>query len=165
MDKLKSYLLEKIPFLNMGFVGIFLDDISGRLISYQGEEVGISDKYGKYFYIREKGGEDYRVIQEKAPKIVETYQNYRLILFAENLDILETKKCILNALFFFPNIEITSCSTNIGRIITEEYPKLSHAERLAILKNINFGSLIAVDFQMRGEITPNNCECKICEEC
>lgn len=169
-DNLKKYLLEELPFLNTGFTEIFLDNITGKLISYKGEEVGISDKNGAFFYLRENGDESYRLINQNAPKTLETSQEYKLVLYAKNLNVHEVKTCLLNALWNFKikttnPIIVGSCSTNIGKIIYNEYPKLKAADRLTILKNLEFGSLISLDLRIVGKMTVNDCKCNICTEC
>lgn len=169
-DDLKKYLLEELPFLNTGFTGIFLDNITGKLISYKGEEVGISDKNGAFFYLRENGDEGYRLMNTNAPRTLETNQDFKLIIYARNNDVHEVKKCVLNTLWSYQKkttfpILVTSCSTNIGKIIYTEYPKLKANDRLDILKNLEFGSLISFDLRITGKITVNNCKCEICKEC
>ncbi|ROI05447.1 hypothetical protein EGI16_03410 [Chryseobacterium sp. G0240] len=167
---IRDYLLEELPFLNAGFTGIFLDSITGKLISYHGEEIGISDKNGAFFYLRENGDQNFRIQNLNAPKMLETNQEYKLILYARNHDIEEVKKCTLNALWnyrlntVYP-ISVTSCSTNIGKIIYTEYPKLKAEDRLNILKNLEFGSLLSFDLKITGKFTVNNCKCNICKEC
>ncbi len=163
-DKIKQYLLQSLPFLNAGFTGIFLDNISGKLISYYGEEVGISDKYGTFFYLRENGDENYRLLNISAPKTVETSQEYKLVVYAGNRNIIDVKTCVLNALenykinTSFP-ISVVSSSTNMGKIIVNEYPKLKAEDRLSVLKNLQFGCLISFDLKLIGKITVNDCRC------
>lgn len=169
-DKIKNYLLENLPFLNAGFTGIFLDNITGKLISYYGDEVGISDKNGAFFYLRENGEESYKVVNISAPKTLETSQDFKLVMYAKDLNVDEVKKCVLNALWNFKEINSTpisviSSSTNIGKIILTEYPKLKNEDRLSILKNLEFGSLLSFDIRITGKITVSNCECKICATC
>ncbi|MFC7347313.1 hypothetical protein ACFQO9_11350 [Chryseobacterium zhengzhouense] len=169
-DKIKEYLLAKLPFINVGFTGIFLDNITGKLISYHGEEIGISDKNGSFFYLRENGDEDYRLNNSNAPKTIDTAQNYKLVLYGANNDSFAVKNCVLNALWnyklktTFP-ITVVSSSTNLGKIIYSEYPKLKEAERLDILKKLEFGCLLSFDLKITGRITVNDCECKICTTC
>lgn len=169
-DNLRKYLLEELPFLNSGFTGIFLDNLTGKLISYKGEEIGISDKNGAFFYLRENGDENYRLLNQDAPRTLEITQDYKLVMYARNLNVLEVKKCLLNSLSnykintTFP-LSVESCSTNIGKIIYTEYPKLKTNERLDILKKLEFGSLISVDLKIIGKMTANNCKCNICSEC
>lgn len=169
-DKIKKYLLENLPFLNAGFTGIFLDSITGKLISYYGEEVGISDKNGAFFYLRENGEESYKVLNISAPKTLETSQDFKLVMYAKELNVDEVKKCVLNVLWNYKEINSTpisviSSSTNIGKIILTEYPKLKAEDRLSILKNLEFGSLLSFDLRIIGKITVNNCKCNICREC
>lgn len=165
-DNIKTYLLEKIPFLKAGFIGIFLDDITGKLISYYGEEAGISDKYGEFFYLRENGDQSYKTLNVSAPKTLETSQQYKLIVYAGNRDVDNVKKCVINALenykekSSFP-ISVVSCSTNMGKIIITEYPKLKSEERLTILKNLEFGCLLSFDLRLTGKLTINDCQCLI----
>ncbi|KAB1228446.1 hypothetical protein [Chryseobacterium viscerum] len=167
---IKNYLLEELPFLNAGFTDIFLDSMTGKLISYLGEEVGISDKNGAFFYLRENGDQNYRLQNTNAPKTLETSQEFKLIIYARNHDIEAVKKCTLNALWnyrlntVYP-ITVSSCSTNLGKIIYSEYPKLQPEERLNILKNLEFGSLLSFDIKIAGKFTVNNCKCNICKEC
>lgn len=169
-DKIKKYLLENLPFLNSGFTGIFLDSITGKLISYYGDEVGISDKNGAFFYLRENGEESYKVMNISAPKTLETSQDFKLVMYARDMNVSEVKKCVLNVLWNFKEINSTpisviSSSTNIGKIILTEYPKLKADDRLSILKNLEFGSLLSFDLRIIGKITVNNCKCNICKEC
>lgn len=169
-DKIKKYLLNELPFLNAGFTGIFLDNITGKLISYYGDEVGISDKNGAFFYLRENGEETYKTLNISAPKTLETSQDFKLIMYARDLNVADVKKCVLNVLWNFKEknstpISVISSSTNIGKIILTEYPKLKAEDRLSILKNLKFGSLLSFDIRIIRKITINNCECKICTTC
>lgn len=169
-DKIKKYLLAELPFLNAGFTGIFLDNITGKLISYNGDEVGISDKNGAFFYLRENGEESYKVLNISAPKTLETSQDFKLVMYAKDLIADDVKKCVLNTLWNFKEINSTpisviSSSTNIGKIILTEYPKLKAEDRLSILKNLEFGSLLSFDVRITGKIKVNNCNCNICKEC
>ncbi|MDV7696302.1 hypothetical protein N6B72_05150 [Chryseobacterium soli] len=169
-DNLKKYLLKELPFINVGLVGIFLDSVTGKLISYHGDEVGISDKNGAFFYLREDSDETYRLTNYNAPKTLETTQNFKLVLYARDLNILQVKECVLNALWNYKinttnPVVVTSCSTNIGKIIYTEYPKLKADNRLEILKKLEFGSLLSFDLRITGKFTVNNCKCNICKEC
>jgi hypothetical protein len=169
-DNLKEYLLQELPFINVGQVGIFLDSVTGKLISYHGEEIGISDKNGAFFYLRENGDETFRLSNYNAPKTLETLQDFKLILYARSLDIKQVKECVLNALWNYKinttnPISVTACSTNIGKIIYTEYPKLKASERLDILKKLEFASLLSFDVRITGKFTVNNCKCNICQEC
>ena len=152
VNKLTDHLLEKLSFINFGFDGIYLDSITGKLISY----------------IRENGEETYRVINQVAPKTIETSQDFRIVVSAGELDATEVKSCVLNALFSYKInnsnvLTVLNSSINVGKIINEEYPKLSASDRLDIIKKIKLGSLIAVNFRLTGKINENNCKCKICE--
>lgn len=169
-NEIRKYLLEELPFLNAGFIGVFLDTVTGKLISYHGDEIGISDKNGAFFYLRENGDQNYRLLNPNAPKTLETIQEYKLVLYARNHDIEGVKKCTLNALWNYRlnttyPISVSSCSTNIGKIIYNEYPKLKAQDRLDILKKLEFGSLISFDLRITGKFTVNNCKCNICSEC
>lgn len=165
-DKIKTYLLQQLAFLKAGFVGIFLDEITGKLISYYGEEAGISDKYGEFFYLRENGDQSYKLLNASAPKTLETSQQYKLIVYAGNRNIDDVKKCVINVLEkyreknSFP-VSVISSSTNMGKIIITEYPKLKTEDRLMILKNLEFGCLLSFDLRLTGKLTINDCQCLI----
>lgn len=168
--EIKEYLLEELPFLNTGFVDVFLDGVTGKLISYHGDEVGLSDKNGKFFYIRENGDENYKMNQQRGPMIVGTERNYRIVMYAGDLDTLSVKKCLLTALFVFEKngrkiITVQSSSTNLGGIVSSEYPKLRDSDRQNVLKSLKFGSLLAVDFKVTDQMIVNKCKCEICAEC
>lgn len=165
-DNIKDYLLQNLPFLKVGFTGIFLDNVTGKLISYYGEDVGISDKYGAFFYLRQNGDENYRLSNSNAPKSLETIQDYKLIVYGANNNSLAVKNCVLNLLWNFKlktsfPISVTSCSMNLGKIIYTEYPKLKDIEKLDILKKLEFGCLLSFDLKISGRFTVSDCECKI----
>ena len=165
MDKLKTYLLNTLPFLESGFIDIFLDTISGRLISWKGEEVGIDDRNGNYFYIREVSSENYRIKSNEAPKMLTATQNYKLVLVAQKKEMEEVKTCVINALSYFDGVILSSTNNNIGEIIKSEYPAKSSTEILEIMKKINFGTVISANFTFTRDIYVNNCKCEIPEEC
>ena len=165
-DKLKAYLLENLKFLNTGFVHIFLDNIPGKLISYLGDEVGISDKNGAFFYLRENGDESYNIVNTNSPKTIDIVQDFKLIVYGRNNDSLIVKKCVLNAIWNYKEkttfpISVVSCSTNLGKIIYQAYPKLKEVDRLDILKKLEFGCLLSFDLKITSRQTVNSCECKI----
>lgn len=168
VDNLKNYLLKELPFINVGVVGVYQDVITGKILSYENDEVGISDKDGNSFYIRENGDESYRVIQQNAPKTVERNRNFKLVLFCKKLNIESVKDCVLNSLFNYKInganvLNVTSSTVNIGKIVNEEYPRVK--DKSEIMKRLEQGSLLAVWFNLSEKKYENYCKCEITERC
>ena len=162
MDNFKTYLLEKLPFINHGEVGMYMDVVKQRIISPDEVEVGVSDKHGNMFYIRETSIENYRITQQTAPKSYDIYQDFRIVFFLD-FNVRKAKRHIINALFnykiktFYP-ITVSSSTTNIGQIMRWEHPHLSTENLLAALKNTKFKTLLLVDFRMNLRDYADTCE-------
>lgn len=172
-ENIKNSLLEKLKFFNNGFANVYLDETASRYLSLDGKTdiaLGIDDRYGNYFYIRNNGTvkiSKAKVQMSNCVTSLDLNTNMVLVANMSNANPDKLLECLLNALSVSvsEDFEITSATLTNEKVVLSEYSFIGIEKIKSLLMRLGKRTLVKIEFVLYKQMNPNSKDCYTCNPC